>query len=63
MGVASEINGSSLKRLAINLGSKVQPMLQLHKPASYCFTYQPIVKVGPRQLSSNGHYSGDFEVI
>ena len=45
MGVASEIDGSSLKRLAMNLGSKVQPMLQLHKLASYsCFTYQSIVQ-------------------
>ena len=41
MGVASEINGSSLKRLAMNLGSKIQPMLPLHELATYsCFPYQ-----------------------
>ena len=44
MDVASEINGSSLKRLTINLGSKVQPMLQLPKLASYSCL---LIKVRP----------------
>ena len=45
MGGASGIKGSSLESFAMNLRSKVQPMPQLPKLASYsCFTYQSIVQ-------------------